>query len=234
MMTKTISTERWLADPTDAYAESMLNTLSSTTTSPADYRAVMHNIGRLLGDKLIKEDKVNVKSKVCIVSTVEDADFLAKGVYESLQEFGCSLYFVCMWNQREIMNGLSVAPILKRFEQPGYETSDEIVVVKSIISGSCVVKTNITALFKTLQPKKIHIVSPVMHIDSEKGLLKEFPCHYASRFDFSFLAKDAGRNEDTGEVTPGIGGNVYNRLGFLDQKDKNRYMPSFVLDFMRT
>ncbi|MGQ7846600.1 hypothetical protein ACUNV4_19110 [Granulosicoccus sp. 3-233] len=33
---------------------------------------------------------------------------------------------------------------------------------------------------------------------------------------------------DTGEVIPGIGGNVYQRLGFGDQESKNRYTPDFV------
>jgi len=222
--------DRALAYPDEIRSSNMLNHLLDTSRPPKEYQDTMYNIGRILGDKLVKENKVNSTQKICIISTVEDADFLSKGVYDFLQEKNFSLFFVCLWNQRERMyeGGITVAPIIRKFAQPGYETADEMIVVKSIISGSCVVKTNITALFDKIRPKKIHIVSPVMHVDSDKKLLQEFPRNYSSIFDFEFLAKDKFRDNKTGEVLPGVGGNVYERLGFSGQKDKNDYWPKLV------
>lgn len=66
------------------------------------------------------------------------------------------------------------------------------------------VKTNITALFDKIQPRKIHIVSPVMHVDSASKLLNEFPKTYSGIFDFEYLAKDRDRDNKTGEVRPGV------------------------------
>ncbi|VVO11467.1 hypothetical protein [Pseudomonas fluorescens] len=222
--------ERTWAYPNEQRGIDMLSSLLDASSPPKAYQDTMYRIGRLLAEKLYEEHKLSSKSKVCIVSTVEDADFLSKGVYDTLSEKGQELYFVCVWNQRESMfdGGTTVAPIIRKFMQPGYENSDEMIVVKSIISGSCVVKTNITALFDKIRPKKIHVVSPVMHEDSAMKLLREFPSNYSELFDFEFLAKDRERNNNTGEVSPGIGGNVYERLGFANQADKNKYWPKLV------
>lgn len=222
--------ERTWAYPNEQRSIDMLSSLLDTSHTPKAYQDTMYHIGRLLAEKLYEEHKISSKSKVCIVSTVEDADFLSKGVYDALSEKGQELYFVCVWNQRERMydGGITVAPIIRKFAQPGYENAEEMIVVKSIISGSCVVKTNITALLDKIRPKKIHVVSPVMHVDSARKLLKEFPSNYSELFDFEFLAKDRERDNSTGEVKPGVGGNVYERLGFTNQSDKNQYWPKLV------
>ncbi|WP_024666715.1 hypothetical protein [Pseudomonas syringae] len=222
--------ERTWAYPNEQRGIDMLSSLLDASHPPKTYQEIMYRIGRFLAEKLYQEHKISSRSKVCIVSTVEDADFLSKGVYDILSEKGQEIYFVCLWNQRERMydGGVTVAPIIRKFAQPGYESAEEMIVVKSIISGSCVVKTNITALFDKIHPKKIHVVSPVMHEDSARKLLKEFPSNYAELFDFEFLAKDSERNNITGEVSPGIGGNVYERLGFASQSDKNQYWPKLV------
>ncbi|MNF45633.1 hypothetical protein D3C84_267750 [compost metagenome] len=222
--------ERTWAYPNEQRSIDMLSSLLDTSSPPKAYQDTMYRIGQLLAEKLYDEQKISSKSKICIVSTVEDADFLSKGVYDTLADKVQELYFVCVWNQRESMfeGSATVAPIIRKFMQPGYENSDEMIVVKSIISGSCVVKTNITALFDKIRPKKIHVVSPVMHEDSARKLLKEFPSSYSGLFDFEFLAKDRDRDNNTGEIRPGIGGNVYERLGFSNQADKNQYWPKLV------
>lgn len=45
---------------------------------------------------------------------------------------------------------------------------------------------------------------------------------------FSIFAKDDGRKLD-GKVIPGIGGMVYDRLGFDGQDEKNRHIPELVV-----
>lgn len=226
--------ERTWAYPEEASGIEMLGNLLDASRTPKEYQCTMYNIGRLLAEKLRVEHKVSASKSICIVSTVEDADFLSKGVYDVLNEKGFKLFFVCMWNQRESLyeGAATVAPVIRKFTQPGYETADEMIVIKSIISGSCVVKTNITALFDKIQPRKIHIVSPVMHVDSASKLLNEFPKTYSGIFDFEYLAKDRDRDNKTGEVRPGVGGNVYERLGFTGQPDKNRYWPKLVKSMM--
>lgn len=46
-------------------------------------------------------------------------------------------------------------------------------------------------------------------------------------FQFFYFAKDDERTPE-GEVIPGIGGNVYYRLGFEGQDSKNKYIPEVV------
>lgn len=58
-------------------------------------------------------------------------------------------------------------------------------------------------------------------------LEKEFPADIAARFRYIYFAEDSERL-DNGNVVPGVGGDVYLRLGFKNQEDKNRFSPDLV------
>lgn len=211
----------------DKKAKSLLDTLIDIDTSTEEYRVTMFNIGLHLGDILL--GSIDTRKKYCVASTVEDADYLAKGIIESISKEIESVYLACFWNDRVSINGRSIAPISNTYFEKEYETADELIVVKSIISGSCVVKTNITALYSVVKPKSIHVVAPVMHTSSEKKLEKEFSSAISSLFKYTFLAKDSRKAKD-GNILPGIGGDVYSKLGFKNKAHKNSTMPNIVSD----
>lgn len=220
-----IGQSRTYNDSNDTYAKTLLSSLLDGNNDATEYQNTMFDIGMHLGNKL-KSDLDRAK-QYCIVATAEDADYLAKGVMESLKNDVSALYLTCFWNDRIVVNNRSVAPIYNRYVEDGYNNADGLIVVKSIMSGSCVVKTNITALYDKVLPESIYVVSPVMHVDSEKKLEKEFPQKISNMFKYTFLAVDSMRSED-GEVIPGIGGSVYEKLGFKNQQDKNTFIPEIV------
>lgn len=202
-----------------------LNKLLSVTKLPLEYQATMKKLGLYLGETLNKT--LPDGAKCLVASTAEDADFLSSGVIESLQPHHETLAAV-FWNNHYSIQGGSVAPIVHKYLQPGYESVDCLVVVKSVISGSCVVRTNILALIEKLNASKIYIVAPVMHDKSEIALRSEFPDEISSKFEFIYLAKDTKKEAETGEVIPGIGGQIYQLLGMEQQPVNNGYMPSLV------
>ncbi|GAA3924317.1 hypothetical protein [Litoribacillus peritrichatus] len=212
-------------NPDDHHAKRLLDELLGSDISAPDYQRSMLNIGRHLGNEL--KHSLDRDKTYCLVVTAEDADFLAKGIVESLEDYTKALYLTCFWNERSEVNGSSVAPIYNTYFENGYDSADELIVIKSIISGSCVVKTNITALYDKIQPAAIHVVAPVMHTQSEQKLKLQFPNKIANLLDFTFLAKDSERTSDN-EVLPGIGGDVYKRLGFKNQQDKNTFIPNII------
>lgn len=216
---------RTYRDPSDEQGKQLLSSLLEDGISAAAYRDAMFRIGQHLGETLAAS--LTPEKSYCVVSTVEDADYLSKGIIEAVQNHVAKTYLACFWNDRKKVNNASVAPIVKQYFEEGYEKADELIVVKSIIFGSCVVKTNITALFETVDPSSIFIVSPVMHEDSNVQLEKQFPRCISDRFSYLFLAKD--KDVDNGNVIPGIGGSVYEKLGFENQSHKNRVMPSIVM-----
>ena len=218
-------TQRLYSDINDDYAKSLLNQLLIKNISTEDYQQAMLNLGRHLGSTLQKT--LDLEKKYCIVSTAEDADYLTKGIVEKLGVIPNNVFFACFWNRRSKVNGTSIAPIYNKFLEPGYQNADELIVVKSIIMGSCVVKTNITALFEDVNPSAVHIVSPVMHKQSSKKLKIEFPDRISKTFDFTVLATDTDESDD-GDLIPGVGGSVYQRLGFKNQDDKNTFFPNII------
>jgi hypothetical protein len=210
-----------------------LDVLADHSTAVQDYRDAMLFLGQELGANIL--GKIHLpNAKIYLACTAEDADFLAVGIVGSLEAQGLHPKLACFWNQRTTPFGVSdaqVAPIIKRYSEPFDSQIDILIVVKSIISGACVVKTNLKNLIQDITPKSIIIAAPVIHAGAEEKLKDEFDRSVYEKFDFLYFAKDDERKAD-GEVVPGVGGMVYDRLGFDGQDDKNRYMPKIVEERM--
>ena len=107
------------------------------------------------------------------------------------------------------------------------KSADAFLVVKSIISSGCVVRTNISELVYDKKPARVLIVAPVVLSGTMEQIREEFPRPIADKFEFYWFAQDNKRKEN-GEVIPGIGGSVYERLGVGDSETKNNYIPEIV------
>lgn len=193
------------------------------------YRDHMRRIGSHLILAVEEELRSIPKSReICVVCTVEDADYLARGVIDRLEQigFGSRIRLLCLWNKDIRESGIRLSPIIKQYKED-FETKDPIfIIVKSIISGACVVKTNLSRALSQAEPIKIYVISPVILEGAEKRLESEFPSSISSKFKFVWFVSD---KEKQGEaVIPGIGGSVYKLLGFKDSEEKNKYLPAIV------
>lgn len=207
----------------------LLNTIADKSSEPILYRKTMTKIGMNLGELLLAEIDNN-ESSVYLACTVEDADFLARGILNSFGNLLHNVAFACFWNQRFSpfeVEDMNVAPIIKKYQEPTASKVNYLIIVKSIISGACVVKTNLVDLIQKIEPEKIFIVAPVIYYNAEEKLKNEFEQDTYDKFQFFYFAKDDERTPQ-GEVIPGIGGIVYDRLGFQGQEEKNKYIPEIV------
>lgn len=209
----------------------MLDKLADKSTGVDDYRDAFSKLGVELGKVLASEIDGISSEEIMLVCASEDADWLAAGVESGIGkgDLKKSVY----WSTRETVykdeNGgtLEISPIVKAYEEP-IENCRLLVVVKSIISSSCVVKTQLTRLIGKINPERIVIMAPVMYKDGVPNLMSEFPESVNSKFEFLAFAIDEDRLEN-GEVVPGIGGMVYPRLGLGDIAAKNSYIPETVM-----
>lgn len=208
-----------------------LDLLADKNTGVEKYREAFFTLGEELGKVLAMCYNKSDSSRTMIVCASEDADWLASGVEKG---FGKGeLKKAVYWNGRETVyescSGvrIEVAPIEKSYEE-SIENCELLIVVKSIISTSCVVKTQLTRLLGKINPTHIAILAPVMFKDGIPNLKREFPKEISGKFRFFAFAIDDERNGD--EVIPGIGGMVYPRLGLGDIKEKNAYIPSVILN----
>ena len=209
----------------------MLDKLADKSTGVDDYRDAFSKLGVELGKVLASEIDGISSEEIMLVCASEDADWLAAGVESGIGkgDLKKSVY----WSTRETVykdeNGgtLEISPIVKAYEEP-IENCRLLVVVKSIISSSCVVKTQLTRLIGKINPERIVIMAPVMYKDGVPNLMSEFPESVNSKFEFLAFAIDEDRLEN-GEVVPGIGGMVYQRLGLGDIAAKNSYIPETVM-----
>jgi len=202
------------------------NVLENRNSSPKEYSEALYNIGIKLSKHI--RNYVSFTDNVVFSCTNEDADYLGKAFIENLKQKS-NIRLAIFWNYRTQAFGdkdLTIAPIVKQYIEQ-IEECDTLIICKSIIYTSCVVRTNLTYLINKINPKKIIIVAPVIYDKAEEFLNKEFDPQISSKFKYLYFAKDNEVNAQ-GEVIPGIGGNIYNRLGFKDGEDKNKYIPNIV------
>lgn len=208
-----------------------LEALADKTTGVEEYRKAFRSLGEELGKVLASVYKSTSAAQTMLVCASEDADWLATGVELGFGrgELKKSVY----WNSREIVytnedgSKVEISPIIKAYEE-SIDDCNLLVIVKSIISTSCVVKTQLNRLIGKISPKQIAILAPVMYVDGVPNLMKEFPDEIRSKFKFFTFAIDDERLDS--EVIPGIGGLVYSRLGLGGMGDKNHYIPKIVLE----
>ena len=211
----------------ESTVKSFLETLIDENTSTDRYREAFHSLGRFLGQLLCQEYDLSEKNTHLVCAT-EDADWLAKGVLEGagIEKAEISVY----WTSRKLITQeprIEISPIYKEYNS-SLNQRDHLIVVKSIISSSCVVKTHITHIVNNVKPKIIHILSPVMLQSADDSLKKEFPPSIFNKFHFLTFAKDT-ESDENGVVIPGIGGMVYDLLG-IDSKES--YLPDLVMKRM--
>lgn len=217
---------RSLSPYTSHDAKAALDSLLVSGITPEDYQKSMYSLGLILGE--IVSQKIPSSARCLVISTAEDVDYLSHGVWEKLKNKHSTKAAVFWNNHYSLDNGSTVAPIVHKFLEPGYEKSNQLIIVKSVISGSCVVRTNLLEVMEQVKAKTIYIVSPVIHEKSEASLKDEFPISINKKFKFIYFAKDKRKDSDTGEVIPGIGGEVYGKLGLVTQPVKTSFMPELV------
>jgi hypothetical protein len=207
----------------------LLNKLTDNNLNSTAYAETMYALGTNFGKIINSKISSNVR-KIAVASTVEDADFLGKGIVDELESNGKHVLLTVFWNKRfkpNVESGITVAPIIKEFHEKGYENAEILIIIKSIISSSCVVRTNLTRLIEVSDPQRIMVVAPVLLQGATQSLEAEFDPQISKKFEYLFFALDNEKTRD-GYVFPGIGGDVYKRLGFEAQETKNKFIPSIV------
>ncbi|MDO4462527.1 MAG: hypothetical protein Q4C30_08555 [Bacteroidia bacterium] len=206
-----------------------LETIADKYTNVFDYRNAFKTLGIELGRLVGRNIKLKAE-EIMLVCASEDADWLATGVEEGLG-IGDTCLSVYWSGRSEVYRDnegtLEISPIIKSYEEP-IKDCKLLVIVESIISSSCVVKTQLNRLIGKMNPEKIAILAPVMYKDGIPNLRSEFPKTISNKFKFYTFAIDDEKNEK-GEVVPGIGGMVYTRLGLGTAKEKNLYIPKMVI-----
>lgn len=209
--------------------KALLDKLVDRSTGVQEYKNSFYELGTALSSLIWQTQALGSGIRVTLACSSEDADWLSKGILDDLQKHGASISLAVFWNLRTDPFGnrdYPAAPIVKSYIE-SYEAADLLIICKSVISTSCVVRTNLTYLIEKINPTRIFIASPVL-LESAIGNLKnEFPKTISEKFQFFYFAEDGVVNAD-GEVIPGIGGSVYRRLGLEDAFFKNKYVPEIV------
>lgn len=206
----------------------LLGKLVDNDTDASAYDNTLYQIGTCLGETLLP--MVQKQGNIMLVSTVEDTDNLGKGILEKFEAAGRTVLLSVYWNKRTAFgkeNNIKVAPIIKEFREKGDRTHATLIIIKSIISSSCVIRTNLTRVIEENNPSEIFVVAPVLLKGSLKSLETEFDPHISRQFKYVYFAVDDEKTID-GIVKPGIGGDIYKRLGYGNQENKNRYVPNLV------
>jgi len=210
------------------FIEELLEKLIDSSTDSHHYADTMYQLGVEFGHIILNE--IKQASTITLACTVEDADYLAKGILDVLERQNNKVFLAVFWNKRFKAGdeySISVAPIIKEYHESGFNKTNILIILKSIIANSCVVRTNLTRLIEESSPEEILVVAPVLLKGAKENLEREFDQSISKRFRYLYFAEDDEKTKE-GIVLPGIGGDVYKRLGFTGQEAKNRFTPSIV------
>lgn len=228
---------RKYAKDIDESIKEHLQLLINEHTTVRQYQAAFTDLGKYLAKQVNLKIRSCENSPVTVVLTAEDADYLGKGFVEEFKKISQrEIYLVCFWNDhKQISTGeqnKSIAPPISEYLQPGYEKSNILIVLKSVISGSCVVRLNILSLYNRMENiSDIHVVSPVVLEQADTALKSNFPNDFSSKIQFTWFAQD-DQKADYGEVLPGIGGQIYEKLGLRGKPLEIKYIPRTILQLM--
>lgn len=209
----------------DATARTRLDALLAARNRNA-YREALLALGASLGDAVAA--RVPKRKPFALVATPEDADFLVRGMLTSLSAENARL--VCYWSDRHTFADGDVASVVRRYEDPRLDEGvATVIIAKTIISSSCIVRTNLEEFLRRMSPAQIVVAAPVMLKDADGRLKSSFSRAIARKFEFVSFATDS--TVVGGEVKPGVGGMVEKRLG-LSKAEATR--PSLVSDWRRS
>jgi len=215
------------------HAKNELARLLASRGDVSSYRAAMLALGRQLGRVIAR--MIDHDERVLVGCGVEDADYVAKGVVESLEDHVGTrrVRFACFWNSRTRIGSVEQAPIVRQYIERHARSIPHIVMVKSIISTSCAVHTNLAQLLDRVTPRTIYIAAPVIHRDAPFNLKREFDDETARKLRYVYFAKDSTRDGNR-MIVPGVGGSVYELLGLGNAAEKNSTVPSLVAERRKT
>lgn len=218
-------TGRTLRPEADGTVQTQLNELLEEK-GPARHGEALTALGQSLGTAVKRRFGASCGA-FALVSTPEDADYLVSGMLDTLGKERARL--VCYWAERHSHgDGDDVATVYQEYVDPRLpESVTTVVIAKSIISSSCIVRTNLEKLLLRLKPKRIIIAAPVMFEGAEERLRKNFSRAIGERFEFVAFATDT--KKDGIVVVPGVGGVVEERLGYTP----TRRRPKLVSDWQR-
>lgn len=203
--------------------ENLLNCLLDNDEVES-YRSTFYSIGVELAKILNAQIGRNLVP-VTLACASEDADWLAKGMLDTLEsQVELCVYWSNRYNLGIDYNGETIeySEIEKAYEEHS-GLSKILIITKSIISSSCVIKSQIMRLISTNRFDKIYITAPIMYKDAEENLRKEFPDDIFNLFEFISFAIDEDKDKK-GWISPGIGGSVYEKLGV----DSRTYYPAIL------
>lgn len=216
---------RTLLSEATAQVKAQLDELLRAET-PTRYGEVLTALGQSLGTA-VKVRLGASRGPFALVSTPEGADSLVRGMLDALGRERARL--VCYWAERHPVEGKEdVANIYQEYFDPRLaEGASTVVVVQSIISSSCIVRTCLEKILLRLAPKRIIIAAPVMLDGAESRLKKDFSPAIGERFEFVAFAVDTMTQGNI--VVTGVGGMVEERLGYKP----SRRLPKLVNDWHR-
>jgi Zn-dependent peptidase ImmA (M78 family) len=218
----------------DQSVKELLERLNDPANNSLSDDRAMYQLGRKLGENILS--LINSKfigngyKKVYIATTVEDADYLAKGILEVIDAKISNLGFACFWNHRFAPSGikeLMVAPIVEEYMEPICDHIDYLIVATSVVSDDCVLRTNLTHLVEKINPLHIIIASPVITKGAKESVNSQFEVEISNKFEFLYFAEDSEDGEHGNSVS-GIIAKFEQSLESIDQDEKNKFTPQIV------
>lgn len=203
-----------------------LDMLLDKAAASRGYRTAMYALGKALGLVFCKYQTVADRS-VYIGTPAEDADYLARGMIDTLVDAGAEVRFACYWTapRKDGPLAFTKAPLITReYKDPFPEYIDHLIAIRSSIARAYTAKFSLDYFADDANYCRSHIIAPVMwssawhDITENSNLDKQAPMVWTFALD-----------EDEGDdLNAGVGGDVYRRLELGPDDMRHALLPTIV------
>lgn len=147
----------------------------TTPHTAAQTQAVMHNAGFSFGNMLDLDKSDN--AQVCVVCSAQDADYLARGVIDSLVEQGRAerVRLLCTWSEPVQAAGLQLNCIIKQYCEPLEPAPTIFVVLSGVWREGSVGLTNLFRALSYTAPQRVVVAGLAVDGHAFASMLDELP-----------------------------------------------------------
>lgn len=193
----------------------------------------MHNAGFSFGN-LLDLDRSDT-TQVCVVCSAQDADYLARGVIDSLAEQGHGerVRLLCTWSEPVQAAGLQLNCIVKQYCEPLDPAPTIFVVLAGVWREGSAGLTNLFRALSYTAPQRVVVAGLAVDGQAFASMLDELPPSVRGKVERLCCQLYPNMTPAEREHLLHVEKSLYASMGFVQPNTANKYIPTLVKERRR-
>lgn len=204
---KTIATAFGKRDPEALRLAESLPSLPPVRGHASRRKQALRHLGQHLAAAVRQKLGAKYKGELAVVCAAEDADGLAHGVVQALEQAGLAahVHLFCHWTRQRTLQGETLATIAKEYREPFPARGGVLLLVTPLLEQVAPLRAQLSRALEGCQPSHILLLAPLAENGVAQALQQQFPAKLAEKISllsFATLAVPTTVSATAGSSTP--------------------------------